>query len=207
MKGIIVAAMKRGAIICGAVCIVWFLAVNLKETKSNRRLLVLFFSVVVFAALAYIYYYMLNSSAYFNYRIGQTESGDSSGRDILYSTFFNHFINESNIMRFMFGYGANGTLKISFNFAHNDWLEIAINQGLIGLFIYLLYWIGLFITWRRSSRQPLPFMAIGMFLFIYFLSTLFSISYNNVTRFAAMVLGYSLAVYNNKEQSLQNMSV
>lgn len=200
----IVAAMKRGAIICGAVCIVWFLAVNLKETKSSRRLLVLFFSVIVFASLVYIYYYMLETSAYFNYRIGQTESGDSSGRDILYSTFFNHFINESNITRFMLGNGANATLKISYNYAHNDWLEIAINQGLIGLFIYLLYWISLFITWRRSSRQPLPFMAIGMFLFIYFLSTLFSMSYNNVTRFAAMVFGYSLAVYNEVETLKNN---
>jgi len=203
----IVAAMKRGAIICGAVCIVWFLAVNLKKTKRNRRFLVLLLSVIVFAALAYIYYYMLNSSDYFNYRIQQTESGDSSGRDILYSTFLNHFLNESNILRFLLGNGANATLKISYNFAHNDWLEIAINQGVLGLLIYLFYWISLFITWRRSRRQPQPFMAIGMFLFIYFLSTLFSMSYNNVTRFAAMVLGYSLAIYNNKEQTLQNVNV
>lgn len=202
----IVVAMKRGAIICGAVCIVWFLAVNLKKTKRNRRFLVLLLSVIVFAALAYIYYYMLNSSAYFNYRIGQTESGDSSGRDILYSTFFNHFINESNITRFMLGNGANATLKISYNYAHNDWLEIAINQGVIGLLVYLFYWIGLYRTWRRSKQHPQAFMAIGMFLIIYFLSTLFSMSYNSVSRCAAMVLGYSLAIVTNKEQPLEKES-
>lgn len=202
----IVTAMKRGAIICGAVCIVWFLAINLKKTKRNRRFLLLFLSVIVLAALAYIFYYMLDSSDYFNYRIQQTESGDSSGRDILYSTFFNHFIKESNIMRFMFGYGANGTLKISFNYAHNDWLEIAINQGVIGLLIYLFYWICLFRTWRRSRQYPQVFMAIGMFLFIYFLSTLFSMSYNSVSRCAAMVLGYSLALKTNEEQPLEKVS-
>ena len=198
----IVISLKRGAIICGAICIVWFLVVNLKKTDRNRRFIVLLLSVLVAVSLALIYNYMLSTSSYFNYRLAQTESGDSSGRDILYSTFFNHFINESDFMRFMLGYGANGTLKISFNFAHNDWLEIAINQGVIGLFIYLLYWIGLYRTWRWSRQQPQAFMSIGMFLSIYFLSTMFSMSYNSVTRFAAMVFGYSLAIYNNKEQTL-----
>lgn len=203
----IVISLKRGAILCGAVCIVWFLVENMKKTERNRRFIVLLLSVLVAVILALLYNYMLSTSSSFNYRLAQTESGDSSGRDILYSTFFNHFINESNFMRFMFGYGANGTLKISFNFAHNDWLEIAINQGVIGLLIYLFYWIGLYRTWIWSRRQHQAFMAIGMFLLIYFLSTMFSMSYNSVTRCAAMVLGYSLAMYNNKEQTLQNVNV
>lgn len=199
----IVIAMKRGAILCGAICLLWFMVVNLRKIPRKRKWIVVLVSVAVVVSGVYLFNYMMETSPYFRYRLFQTEAGESSGRNVLYGIFYNHFIHEDNPWKFLFGNGANATLKIGYNFAHNDWLEIAINQGLLGLFIYLVYWICYFIAWRKTKQHPQAFMAIGMFFIIYFISTFFSMSYNSVSRCAAMVLGYYLAVCND-ETELQN---
>ncbi len=187
-------SMKRGAILIGAVCVLWFMVTNLRRTPKKKRWLVVAVSILVVFAGIYLVNYMMETSDYFRYRLAETEAGNSSGRNELYKTFFNHFINEDNPLRFLFGNGANATLKIGYNMAHNDWLEIAINQGLMGLIIYLIYWISFYISWKKTKNQSQAFMAIGMVFIVYFISTLFSMSYNCVSMCAAMVLGYYLAV-------------
>lgn len=193
----IVIAMKRGAILCGAVCLLWFMVVNLRKVPKKRKWIVVLVSVAVVVAGVYLFNYMMETSFYFRYRLAETEAGESSGRDDLYSKFYNYFIHEDNPWKFLFGNGANATLKISYNYAHNDWLEIAINQGLLGIFVYLVYWVCFYVSWRKTKHHPQAFMAIGMIFIVYFISTLFSMSYNCVTRCAAMVLGYYFAVYDN----------
>lgn len=192
----IVVGMKRGAMLSGGICMLWFLFSNMKKNPKKRRWIIVVVSMVVIVVGVYFIRYMMDTSDYFQYRIAQTRAGESSQRDVLYSTFYNHFIHEDNPFRFLFGYGANATLKIGENFAHNDWLEIAINNGLVGLVVYLVYWIVFFITWRKTKKQPQSFMALGMLLIILFLATLFSMSYDSVSKCSAMVLGYYLADYN-----------
>lgn len=199
----IVFAMKRGAILIGSVCMVWFLVTNLKKVPKKRRRILVIASVSVVLAGIYLVNYMMETSAYFRYRLAQTEEGYSSGRDNLYRTFFYHFINEDNPWRFLFGNGANATLKIGVNSAHNDWLEIAINQGLLGLIVYLIYWIYFYVSWKKTKQHPQAFMAVGMIFIVYFISTLFSMSYNCMSRCAAMVLGYYLAVFNSEEELIK----
>ena len=198
----IILGMKRGAMLSGGICLVWFLVSNMKKAPKNRRWIIVVVSVIVIAVGVYFIQHMMDTSSYFRYRIAQTKAGESSSRDELYTTFYQHFIQEDNPFRFLFGYGANATLKIGVNFAHNDWLEIATNQGLLGLVVYLVYWIGFFVTWRKTKVHPQAFMAIGMLLIVLFLTTLFSMSYDSVSRCSAMVLGYYLAVYNIVEEPL-----
>ena len=197
----IILGMKRGAMLSGGICLLWFLAANIKKAPKKRRWIIVVVSIIVIVVGVYFIQRMMETSNYFQYRIEQTNAGESSGRDELYATFYNHFIEEDNPFRFLFGYGASATLKIGENFAHNDWLEIATNHGLLGLMVYLVYWIGFYVTWRRTKNHPQAFMAIGMLLIVLFLSTLFSMSYDSVSRCSAMVLGYYLAVYSNMEES------
>lgn len=190
----IMISMKRGAILAGLVCMAWFMVASFKKVPKRKRWMVMVFSLALVVAGFYLFNYLMETSVYFQSRFEQTESGDTSGRDVLYKYFFNHFINEDDLLRLLFGYGADGTLKIGDNYAHNDWLEIATNQGFFGLTIYLFYWICFIISWRKLKHNPQAFMAIGMIVIVYFVSTLFSMSYNSVSRCAAMVLGYYLAV-------------
>lgn len=189
----IIAGMKRGAMLSGAICLMWFLLVNLKNVPKRKKWIIIIVTGIVVAVGVYFISYMMNNSDYFLSRYESTLEGDSSRREDLYSTFFNHFIYEENPFRFLFGYGANGTLKISYNYAHNDWLEIATNQGLVGLIIYFVYFVCFYLSWRRSRGHHEAYMAIGMTLIILFMATLYSMSYNTVSRCGAMVLGYYLA--------------
>lgn len=198
----IILGMKRGALLSGAICIAWFLNVNYRKTTKNRRWIVVIVSLIVIVVAVYFVQYMMNTSAYFLSRIEETKAGDSSQRDVLYSTFYNHFIHEDNPFLFFFGNGANATLKIGNNYAHNDWLGIAINQGLLGLIIYTVYWICFYKSWIKTKKNPQAYMAIGMLLIIYFLTTLFSMSYTGVTRCAAMVLGYYMATIGQQGETM-----
>lgn len=190
----IVTGMKRGAIIVAIFCLVWFMITNLKTAPGKRKWIVVAVNMIIIVAGVLLFRYMMETSAYFRYRLEETEAGNSSGRDEIYAALYNHFINEENPLRFLFGYGADATLKFADNYAHNDWLEIATNQGLLGIVVYLFYWICFYISWQRAKWHPQAFMAIGMLFIIYFISTFFSMSYNSISRCAAMVLGYYLAV-------------
>ncbi len=189
----ILSSMKRGAILCGTLCLFWFLNQNYKTAQKNRKWIIAVFGLVVIIIGIYYVNYLLENSAYFVRRIEQVEEGNSSHRDELYTTYFYHFINENNPFRLLFGNGAWSTLKFGSNFAHNDWLEIAIGQGLLGIVLYLVYWVGFYCSWRRTKNDDDAFIAIGMLFFIYFLQSFFSMSYDSVSRSSAIVLGYYLA--------------
>ena len=186
--------MKRGAMLCGVVAAIWFLFNSIKSSHNTRRsfVIILLTVSIIFFSL-YAVGTMLNSSEYFNQRLEMTLAGELSNRDTIYATLYSHFINETNLLRFLFGNGANTTLDIASNYAHNDWLEIAINNGLVLLVFYFVFWLRLFKTCRKSNKHSVYFMMISMFFIIYFIKTFFSMSYSNLPTCAATALGYALA--------------
>lgn len=184
--------MKRGAILIGVLAIAWFMFRTLKTATKKQKTWVLALSLVLLVAGYFMVLYMLQNSAYFNLRLEKTLEGDSSGRDSLYGFFWSHFVNESNPLRFLFGNGANATLTLSWNYAHNDWLEIAIDQGVLGLVVYFIYWVGFYKTWKRCSFDDEVYLATGLLLLIYFSKSLFSMSYGGMVLYATICLGYCM---------------
>ena len=55
--------------------------------------------------------------------------GGSSGRDELLTNSLDYYLNNESIIQQIFGLGANGTLSVAGNGAHNDWVELLVNQG------------------------------------------------------------------------------
>lgn len=190
----IIMSFKRGAMLIGAVCLIIFLYRAFVSAKGLGKIII----VIVGVAMAYIGVYlvqdMLLNSALFNRRLEETMEGNSSGRDWLYAKAWDTFTSETNPIRFLFGYGANGTVEVMDQFAHNDWLEICINQGLLGLIIYFLYFVGFFKSWIRLRKiNKTLFVTLGIALFISFGKTLFSMSYSNTIFYVTMVIGYCMA--------------
>lgn len=184
---------KRGAIIIGAVCVAVFLIRTTRSTSGTRKVWVVVLSIVVVLVGVYFVSRLLETSDYFNRRVEETLEGSSSGRDELYGVYWDHFMNEMNPLRFLFGNGANTTLTIGDNYAHNDWLELAINQGLLGIIIYIVYWLGLYKSWKQSIFDSDIHLAIGLCLIIYFLKTVFSMSYGDMSLYANICMGYCMA--------------
>lgn len=200
----IIISMKRGAILIGSICFIYFLWTMYKNSRGRVKLFVILLSVLsVFAAIVIVNYLILNNE-YFIYRIERTLEGDSSHRDEIYMDYLTHFVAETNFFRFVFGNGADATLSIGTNYAHNDWLELAINNGILGVAIYVWYFIALFKdsnTLRRNN--PLYSKVILMVLIIMFASTLFSMSYASMNKALSLAIGFSLAQIYNKKRVLE----
>ena len=192
----IIMGMKRGAIFIGAIVVLWFFYQTIKNAPRKTRYKIILFSVAIVVATSLYIGNMLETSEYFQYRIEETQEGSTSGRDIIFSRLYSYFANETTAWQFYFGSGANYTVAIAGNFAHNDWLELAVNQGCLGVFIYFIYWICMYRTWRRCKSDSDIYSSLGALCIIFFLCTFFSMSYGNMSIYATLCLGYCLASSN-----------
>ena len=193
--GYILLGMKRGAIAIGGVVVLYLIWQIIRNAKGKQRLFVILLTAALAVAGVYFVIDMMSSSDFFLQRIEATKDGNSSGRDNLYSFFWEYFIERADYAQYLFGRGANGTLEIHYNYAHNDWLEIAVNQGLFGIIVYAFYWKQFYATWRRSTNIEAK-TILALMGIIYFAKTLFSMSYVDMTYVCTSVLGYALATTN-----------
>ena len=189
----ILMAVKRGAIVAGFFALAWFMWGNLKVASSKKRCTAIILSLLIFCIGYQFVQKQMDESAFFQRRFESTLEGSSSERDVLYSECWNYFWNETSPMQFLFGSGANATLKVSKNYAHNDWLEIAVNHGIFGVGIYILYWFLFLKTCRSKCYSPQVKLTLQLLFIIYFMKTLFSMSYADVSLPAAFILGYCFA--------------
>lgn len=193
--------MKRGAIIIAAICILVYLYQLVKHEKRRKKIITFTVASMALILIAYGVYQYYGESEYFQYRLAQTLEGNSSSRNYLYSDFLEYYLNQDNLLNSLFGIGANGTLKVSSNYAHNDWLEILINQGIIGVSLYLYYWLSLYQEWKKSKTLSEAYVAISMFIIVYFMKSLFSMSYASIPFYATMIFSFYLAKYKRYENT------
>lgn len=192
----ILMGMKRGAILIGGVVVLYLIWQIIKNARGKQRFIVILLTAVLAVVGVYFVIDMMTSSDYFLQRLEATKEGNSSGRDSIYSFFWTYFTEKADAIQYLFGRGANGTLEIYYNYAHNDWLEIAVNQGLLGIIVYAVYWKQFYSTWRQSTYIEAK-TIIAIIGIIYFAKTLFSMSYGDMTYVCTSVLGYALATYKN----------
>lgn len=187
----VLSTVKRGAIIVGALCTVYFIYNSLKNSAKKTKWYVWMLALAfVIIGTRYVGDFFANSE-YAQMRLAGTLEGDSSGRDTIFTNAWNIFIN-SNLFGLLFGHGASATIRLMGIFAHNDWLELLVNQGILGAAVYLFYWLAFYKTFRRDRNlETKP--VLGTLLIIYFAATLFSMSYNAMTLPANLALGYCLA--------------
>lgn len=187
-------AMKRGAVLVGAVAALLYMMHNLK-TNSTKQ--VFYIMLLSFVAICFIYLYVTNlyeTSSYFRTRIENTLEGDSSNRGWLYSHYFDYFIHLTSSTEFLFGCGANATYLRLGRFAHNDWLEFAINQGVLGVLLYLTYWITFVWEWKNCSQNAKVYkQVLGDLIVIYFLKSCFSMSFDGMATATTLCIGFCLA--------------
>ena len=189
----LVMGMKRGALLIGAVCLIWFIYSSWRSARGTQKVIIAVLTAIMVAVgIRYIADFYATSD-YFQYRLEKTKAGDSSGRGEMYLTLWNHYLNETSFLRVLFGNGAMQTINIAGNYAHNDWLEILTCHGALGIFIYLMYFVSLVRCWISSRKSETIYGMLGMVILIMFASTLFSMSYNSLSIGITLCLGYSLS--------------
>ena len=200
--GLILLSMKRGAIIISILLIGIYFLYLFRESKRSTILNIFFALIIALVGAYYSFEEMMSSSEYFQARVDKTMEGNSSGRDVIYTFFWEYYISETTPKEFLVGMGANATLDIFGQYAHNDWLEIAINQGLLGLMVYLLFWISFLWICLKKNVPPDVKVVLWMLFTIYFFKSVFSMSYREYTLYSSMILGYCIAVINYQDSFL-----
>ena len=195
--------MKRGAILIGVLGTMVLLYTNLKNSSRGMKFLFAILTIIIVVGVSKYIDYMMNNSAYFMARIEQTMDGDSSGRDIIYGNLWNTILTEQSPFYFYLGRGADSTLKIAGNYAHQDWLETFCNNGLIGVLIlsYFFFAFGRNVLKSRFVFPGMMFYSFATLWIIIFSKTLFSMSIQDLKLFESMLIGYFASESSNLEQS------
>ena len=189
----VVIGLKRGAIIISLFMILWFVLVQTKSVSKGKKAVAVLLTVVLLAIGLHFISQFYESSDYFQHRVEKTMEGSSSNRNWIYSSLWNHYINNNNLLEFSFGEGAFHTVNISGFMAHNDWLELLIDCGLFGVVVYLVYWISFVRDWIRSKSHPLIYSMMGSCFIFTFMKTLFSMSFLSMPFYVCMIMGYCFA--------------
>lgn len=195
----IMIGMKRGAILIAVICLMFFLYDNFKNSSYRKKFALFLLTGCLMVLGGMFISDTMMQNDYFQTRLTSTLEGNSSGRDEIYSHIWMVFEN-SNMFHFLFGYGAQGSFIMTAKFAHSDWLELLINQGLLGFIIYINYWKNYYISWRSAKNIEVK-NILGLLLLIFLFKSIFSMSYASYTYYTNCLLGYCLAnlYYNKKE--------
>ncbi len=187
-------SIKRGAIMISLIIVAIYFLYLFRESKRSSQVGVVLALVVGLSSAYFVFDRMLSSSEYFQQRLDDTLEGDTSGRDFIQGFFINYYLNGYTPEEKLIGKGANSTLELFNFYAHNDWIELAINQGLVGMLLYLVFWIAfLKLLFKKKTPFEVRFCLVMLF-FIYFMKTLFSMSYTEYTLYSSMTLGYCIAM-------------
>ncbi len=187
---------KRGNILAAVLPIVLFVYSMLKDSRRSGIKIVLVLALIVGGSI--LTYRWISNNDYLMYRIEQTQAGYSSGRNVIYAGAWHAWFNSDNIAKQLFGLGFDGILDLEstrHRHAHNDWLEVLVNYGLLGAILYFAVFITLLLQVRRikSFRMRMAFLSS---LLIWFFKTLYSMGFTGETLSVAMIsMGTALGWY------------
>lgn len=196
----IIQGAKRGALIAASVGVMVFAYYQFINIPPEKRIRGYLFALVGLFAISAFAIHFFESNEFLMRRM-QAISGGGSGRERIYSHLLFAWYNSDSILNYLFGFGFVATVdKSGFGLlAHNDWLELLINFGLLGVAIYLLLFFSIarfVLSPETTKRYRLVMLAIaGM----WFLQTLFSMYYTaSSTAISMVVLGYLAGMEKNE---------
>lgn len=188
--------MKRGAILSLGLALIYWLYLKNRYFHSLSTILNTILLGVLGAGLIGVFWFTRGEQ--FSERLSDTSG---SGRDVVYSTILDGFL-KADISEILFGHGSMGVQiltgeKIGLREyaryglqAHNDWLTLAYDFGLLGLTLFLLVHLALFKkTGQLKKLRPDLFVKLRPIHAAIFASSFFSeILFNTSLTFAYLLL-------------------
>jgi hypothetical protein len=191
--GFLIAGAKRGAILCAAVAAVvavYFLIVN-KKMKFKLILGGMIVCIPLFFFIEKEY----SENDYLQKRVESTKENNMSGRDVAYAMLWGHWVSDQNLSTQLFGNGSAQSVAVWGNYAHNDWLELLIDNGLVGCLVYLAIFISLFRQIHRTKIGFIYQLTLYLCVLMWLMKTVYSMGYTSIENGIMMVL---LGIYLQK---------
>lgn len=165
---------KRGAILALLVVLLFSWKIFFNDNFVSKRLRTYGLFILIIAIAFFSWKFGDVFSIIFDRIREGTASDGGSGRNIIYTNYWNGIIN-SNILSFLFGHGANSGLSVGLSLmAHQDWLQLWYEYGLCSIFIYCGFYISGLITLKKSPKETIFHMALLQILLIHFTKSLVS---------------------------------
>lgn len=188
-----ISSMKRGAILITAIETIILVSAFIKNPKKRRQKILI--AIITGCAIIYGMSYVssfISDNDYVALRIEQTKEHNTSNRDVIYNKIEAELINEDSPIKIIFGRGAYSTVKVAGNMAHQDWLETACNNGIVGVFILAAFFIAFYQSLRKGKRtlnrdHYLAYLCIFLAVFI---KTMFSMSIMDMEASITMLIGF-----------------
>ena len=193
----IVMAMKRGAILSAAIAMAIMIYYSFSDRSRRHKTLVFILTSVLISAIVVYVIWLFENSDYFMYRYNETLDGNASGRDRMFPMFIDHILSRSSLFSILFGSGFDGSVKFIGAYCHNDWFEVTIDHGFIGLSCLFYYWWCFRKNTRFIKTQIDYYLPIILILAITLCNTLYSFSITNMSIFVTSVLGFCLSKTNS----------
>lgn len=183
-------AAKRGNIVCALPVILLFIFYTFRNKQVRFYEKSIFVAFFLFAVSWGLKQYEQNE--YLQKRMEQTMEGNSSGRDRIYENSWKVYSESQYIKNIILGYGFQATYynKQIGNYAHNDWLELLVDNGIVGELVYALIFILLFkmIIKEKNIQKRYLLLAIAS---IWLLKSMFSMSFtDDITYTLFLLFGY-----------------
>lgn len=164
-----VMSMKRSMIL--SIVLFWGVVCMRNMFKSGKKITAIFLSVLIIG-IGYVSFTMVEnlSGGNLSSRLDSDQKDVTNGREEIYLITIDMIVNSSPV-EFIMGHGhmavkRDSILDIS---AHNEWLEILYDYGLIILFLYICLWLHLIKQWlfhyRENTRFFLPF-TLSLCIFV-----------------------------------------
>lgn len=170
---------KRGAMLglLLAILSAWRFFASFYKTMTSRDkclTVIMLLLIVAFAAVSY-------GDALFQMfqRVINSLSSGGSGRNLIYPEYLQG-ITGSNYMELIFGHGVySGISNLSIGqMAHQDWLQIAYDLGLLGVLIYVAFYIALLKEISKIKyHSRIFFYSLILILVIHFVKSLVSCTF------------------------------
>ncbi len=190
-------AAKRGAIVSLIVALGFTAIYLLRRTKVSPFRQFLLIALVVGIA-AFMYYYSLQNEFLMD-RIDDTREGNIGTREVAYVMLWQHWL-DADIFHKVFGYGLMQTVNVWGNTAHNDWLELLTDNGLLGVIIYLVFFVYLFKYIKGMKNDTVLQLGAYLAMMVLLVKTLFSMGYTDFVNVPLIIaLGLFIGRYESSK--------
>ena len=150
----------------------YYIGIAIQQNKVKKILPLLFITYVVGGMAVYI------GANYNNFLWHRLEaliySQDSSGRNYLWARII-ELLENSNIVSLVFGHGDGAVSKTIGAHAHNDYLEILYDFGILPLILYASFYVSCIVVfWGMLKRKYQHAICFGMSLLFSLFVSMFS---------------------------------
>ena len=174
----LVQGTKRGNIVAAVIPSMLYVWVLFKENRKSFFKILFLVGIIIGVAI-WVKDLVLGND-YLLRRVEDTLEGDSSGRDVIYAALWNMWSESNTLLKYIFGYGYDGTITYSYMHvrAHNDWLEIVVNFGVVGVVCYISVFVALLRMYLKHSKGLMRYVLLSI-MSIWFLKTLYSMGFTD----------------------------